>query len=86
MFKNLDKPTNSLESDWWIKIHTANPLCIYYFGAFESFTAAALAQHSYILDLQAEEAKILSVKIEQCQPQQLTVVLEEASRLLSKTS
>lgn len=66
----------SLEFDWWIEICTDNPSCIYYFGAFENFIAAALAQHGYIQDLQDEDAKIISIKIEQCQPQQLTVEVE----------
>ena len=65
-----------MEQDWWIKIRTANPLCIYYFGDFDSFNAAASAQHGYILDLLNEEARILSVEIKQYQPKQLTVVLE----------
>ena len=71
MFENLDRPEKSPE-DWWIEIRTANPLCIYYFGAFESFTAAVQAQYGYILDLLAEEAKILSAEIKQCQPEHLT--------------
>ena len=61
---------------WWIEIRTANPLCIYCFGAFESFTAAAQAQYDYILDLLAEKAKILSAEIKQCQPKCLTVIIE----------
>ena len=76
MFKNLDEPQESTETDWWIEIRTANPSCIYYFGAFESCTVAALARHGYILDLLAESAKILSVEIKQCQPKQLTVIIE----------
>lgn len=70
MFKKLDKP------NWWIEIRTANPLCAYYFGAFESCTAAALAQHGYILDLLTEKATILSVEIKQCRPQHLTIMIE----------
>lgn len=66
----------SEELDWWIEVRTDKPSCIYYFGAFYSFTAAALAQHGYIQDLQDEDAKIISIKIKQCQPQQLTVEIE----------
>ena len=72
----LDKPEKSPE-DWWIEIRTANPSCIYYFGAFASFTAAAQAQYGYILDLLDESAKILSAEIKQCQPEHLTLVIED---------
>ena len=73
MSENLDEP------NWWIEIRTNNPSCIYYFGAFDSFTAAALAQYGYILDLQDEGAKIISVKIEKCEPQQLTIVISHTN-------
>ena len=82
----MDNPEKSTESNWWIEIRTANPSCIYYFGAFESFTAAALSQYGYILDLLTESAKILSAEIKQCQPEHLTVVMEnEALQSLCKS-
>lgn len=87
MFKNLEK-SNIIRSktpwkfDWWIEICTDNPLCIYYFGAFESFTLAESAQDGYILDLLNENAKIISVKIQQCQPQQLTVEIKNKNKAL----
>ena len=81
----LDKSEKSPE-DWWIEIRTANPSCIYYFGAFESFTAAALSQYGYILDLLTESAKILSAEIKQCQPEHLTVVIENEAEQPSRNS
>lgn len=74
--KNLDEPNKSTEPDWWIEIRTDNPSCLYYFGAFDSFATAVSVKDDYISDLLAEKATILSVEIKQCQPQQLTTVLE----------
>ena len=78
---NIIRPKMPGEFDWWIEICTDNPSCIYYFGSFDSFASADLAQHGYILDLLEEGAKIRSVKIEKCQPQQLTIVVSKTNCL-----
>ncbi|HHP7230834.1 MAG TPA: DUF1816 domain-containing protein [Xenococcaceae cyanobacterium] len=74
---NAIKQEVSAQFDWWIEIRTANPGCIYYFGAFYRLTAATSAQYGFIQDLKAEEAKIVSVSIKQCQPQKLTICEQE---------
>ena len=74
----------SAELDWWIEVYTANPSCIYYFGAFYSLTIAALDQYGYIQDLRNEGAKILSVAIKQYQPQQLTICQTEFPQITSE--
>jgi Domain of unknown function (DUF1816) len=55
------------ELGWWIEILTAQPLCLYYFGAFTS--------HQEVQQL--ESATILSVNIRFCQPSQLTLTGED---------
>ena len=58
---------------YWVEIKTNNPTCIYYFGHFDSPLAAKIMQKGYIDDLIDEKATIVSVKIKQCQPKELTV-------------
>ena len=70
---NIIKQNKSAVLDWWIEIRTSNPDCLYFFGEFESYVAAAKEQHGFISDLKTEGANIVSLKIKQCQPQQLTI-------------
>lgn len=65
------------QPDWWVKIITAKPHCVYYFGPFSNAVEAQVYQSGYIEDLQEEGAEGISVAIEQCQPQFLTVAAEE---------
>lgn len=58
---------------WWIEVITNNPYCIYYFGPFGSIQQAQLYQAGYIEDLEQENAQIVSVMIQQQQPQYLTI-------------
>lgn len=58
---------------WWIEILTDNPSYIYYFGVFESYWEAEWHKNGYIEDLEEEEAKIIDIQIEQCQPKQVTI-------------
>lgn len=74
-FLELNKETEGL--DWWIEICTTNPLCIYYFGAFNSSWEATLAKDGYIQDLKQEKAEISAIRIKQCQPRQLTIFGDE---------
>ena len=71
----LDWETEKL--DWWIEICTANPLCIYYFGGFDSSWEALLAKDGYIEDLKQEEAELNSIRIKWCKPRQLTIYGDE---------
>ena len=54
--------------DWWLKITTAKPFCVYYFGPFNSQKEAQANLGGYREDLEAEQAKILKVQINQSMP------------------
>ncbi|MGL5035062.1 MAG: DUF1816 domain-containing protein [Microcystaceae cyanobacterium] len=58
---------------WWIKIDSKIPQCTYYFGPFDSLEEAESDLPGYLQDLEAEEAKGLTILIERCQPRQLTI-------------
>jgi hypothetical protein len=58
---------------YWIEIKTNNPTYVYYFGHFDSPLAAKLMEKDYIDDLIDESAIVVSVKIKQCQPEELTI-------------
>ena len=73
--RELSKETEN--HNWWIEICTANPFCIYYFGAFDSFWEALLAKSGYIQDLKQEGAELTVINIKQCKPTQLTIFGEE---------
>ena len=60
------------EFGWWIEILTDNPRYIYYFGPFDSYWEAEWHKNGYIHDLKEEEAKIINIEIEKCQPKVLT--------------
>lgn len=75
------------KEEWWIKILTEKPKCIYYFGPFVSPNEAKDSQADYFEDIQEEGSEIIDVEIEQCQPQQLTICDEELEEfLLAKRS
>jgi Domain of unknown function (DUF1816) len=65
---------------WWVKITTAQPHCIYYFGPFASAGAADKSKVGYIEDLEHELAQGIEVAIERCQPDELTIDYEFADR------
>ena len=67
------------ELSWWVKITTAQPDCIYYFGPFDSQVEAALAQYGYIEDLREEGARGISIEIRQERPKLLTICEEDYS-------
>jgi hypothetical protein len=71
---------------WWIEILTAQPLCLYYFGAFTSHQEVQQLKAGFIEDLLLESATILSANILFCQPSQLTLTRDElrAHHILSK--
>ena len=59
---------------WWVKITTARPRCVYYFGPFDSKLEAKKLQPGYIEDLIAEKAQGIITKIEQTNPNSLTTI------------
>ena len=62
---------------WWIKITTAEPNCLYYFGPFESEEEAIRYQPGFIEDLTQENAQQISASIERTPtPDELTVEYE----------
>ncbi len=64
-----------IEFGWWIEIITANPTCVYYFGAFTYPWEAEWFKRGYMQDLEEEKAEIVSIKVRRCQPQSLTIYL-----------
>jgi len=69
------KTTQAEQSElaWWVKINTAQPRCTYYFGPFASAKEAEIAQPGYVEDLEREGAQKITVQVEWCQPQELTL-------------
>ena len=65
-------PKTQLPLPWWVKILTAQPRCLYYFGPFDSAHEAISAQAGYIEDLQGEKAQGITVHIIQENPTILT--------------
>ncbi|MGB3769037.1 MAG: DUF1816 domain-containing protein [Phormidesmis sp.] len=64
-------------TSWWIKITTAEPNCVYYFGPFESEKEAIQYQPGFIEDLQQENAQQIAASIQRCAaPSELTVEFE----------
>ena len=59
---------------WWVEVKTSDPLCIYYFGPFESEGEAELEKKGYIEDLELEGAKQVQAAVLYCKrPEQLTI-------------
>ncbi len=77
--RELNKIFNDepIEFGWWLEISTAQPTAIYYFGSFDSQLEAELAKAGYIEDLKQEEAEVVTVRIKQCRPRQLTICEDE---------
>jgi|JFJP01.1.fsa_nt_gi hypothetical protein len=65
------------ELGWWIEIMTAQPLYLYYFGAFSNLEQAKNLQAGFIEDLVLENALIVSTNIRFFQPQYLTLSGED---------
>ncbi|MGB3758998.1 MAG: DUF1816 domain-containing protein [Rivularia sp. (in: cyanobacteria)] len=61
---------------YWVKIITAQPKCIYYFGPFDNPQEAKLNQNGYIEDLIEENTSGIYVEIKKCKPKNLTVYEE----------
>lgn len=63
---------------WWVRIATASPYCIYYFGPFNSFREAQAQRQGYINDLESEGAQGIKVSIRYRQPDVITICVEDA--------
>jgi hypothetical protein len=64
-------------ADWWIKITTVEPNCIYYFGPFDSELEAEQAKSGYVEDLELEGAQHIKVSLQQsAEPKELTIESE----------
>lgn len=61
---------------WWVKIITKTPVCIYYFGPFDTVQEAQVSQLDYSKDLQDEGSQIVTIQVEKCQPKKLTICHE----------
>ncbi|ANV84545.1 hypothetical protein AWQ21_09205 [Picosynechococcus sp. PCC 7003] len=76
VFYYLNQPYNR---DWWLKVTTMNPFCVYYFGPFSSEKIARCHLAGYQEDLEREQAKITQVVLNQTMPPaQLTICPDEA--------
>ncbi|MEM8831077.1 MAG: DUF1816 domain-containing protein [Cyanobacteria bacterium P01_G01_bin.19] len=73
-YYRADSNNRKFEIPWWVRITTARPKCIYYFGPFDRESEAIESQSGYVEDLIAEEAQEIAVKIEQTSPNSLTTI------------
>ena len=65
---------------WWIKVTTAEPNCLYYFGPFASEEEAIQYQPGFIEDLSQENAQQISASILRSpKPDQLTIEYETSN-------
>lgn len=72
---HLHQPYNR---NWWLKITTAGPRCVYYFGPFQSQAEATAQVAGYRSDLESEQARVVQVKLNQkFPPAQLTFAPDE---------
>ncbi|MEM8502510.1 MAG: DUF1816 domain-containing protein [Cyanobacteria bacterium P01_D01_bin.1] len=59
---------------WWVKITTAEPNCIYYFGPFDDEAEATRAKPGYVEDLQREGASQIQTSLHNIpEPTELTI-------------
>jgi Domain of unknown function (DUF1816) len=66
--------SRSSELLWWVEVHTAVPLCTYYFGPFDSRQEAQKERGGYIEDLHREEARDIVALVKRCrEPESLTI-------------
>jgi hypothetical protein len=76
--RGLPPVSSELIWGWWIKLHTDQPNCTYYFGPFSSTTQAENAKLGYVQDLETEGAQGITVKVKWCKPKQLTISSDES--------
>jgi hypothetical protein len=62
---------------WWVKITTAEPNCVYYFGPFNNEAEATQAKPGYVEDLQKEGALQIQTSLHNIpEPAELTIESE----------
>lgn len=71
-------PSLDSSTSWWIKIKTAIPSCVYYFGPFTNQQEASKLQYGYVEDLIEEKAYGITTEIKQLQPTLLTIAEEDS--------
>lgn len=65
-----------LSTPWWIKVTTAEPNCIYYFGPYDNQSEAIDARPGFIEDLEKEGAVRIETSLQRSpEPDELTVEL-----------
>lgn len=63
-----------LSTPWWIKVTTAEPNCIYYFGPYDSQSEAIDAKSGFIEDLEQEGAVRIETSLQRSpEPDELTI-------------
>jgi hypothetical protein len=62
------------QQEWWVKIQTDLPCCIYYFGPFDNAVEAQTNRSGYIEDLEHELAQGIHTTIELCHPPKLLTI------------
>jgi Domain of unknown function (DUF1816) len=67
------------QEKWWVEIVTDLPRCTYYFGPFDSDKEASSHTPGYLEDLEGEGAKRVSIRIQKCQPAEITICESEVS-------
>ena len=69
-----------LSNDWWVKITTAEPNCIYFFGPFKKESEAIEAKPGYIEDLEQEGAAQIQTSLQNIpEPAVLTQELDSST-------
>jgi hypothetical protein len=58
---------------WWVEIFTCEPVCLYYFGHFDTSEEAHNSQNGFVEDLMAEGVNDIRTQLRFCQPKRLTV-------------
>jgi hypothetical protein len=67
------KSNPKTELGWWIEIFSAQPPCLYYFGAFDSAQEAEVLQDGFVQDLIEDGAQGIAVRLQWCQPTEITI-------------
>lgn len=62
-----------LKTAVWVEVTTDAPLCVYYFGPFDTSNEAQVACPGYIEDLKSEGASGIKFLIKRCKPAVLTI-------------
>ncbi len=70
---------NFFSNPWWVKVTTAEPNCVYYFGPFDNEAEAVQAEHGFVEDLQGEGALQIQTSLQNIPaPKELTIEIDKA--------